>query len=580
MAYREVEMWEILNVLKRFGRGESISAIKRATGHTRRTIRRYRELAEELGWVAGEHEPAEFLAEEVFRRLKPGRKGHAHGEVQQLLLPHKERIKAWLKGTGERKGLRLSKVHELLARDGIEVTYSSLHRFAVKHCGFMDRRRLTVRVADCEPGEVAQVDFGRLGLVWDPEAGRRRVLHALIVTLVYSRHQYVHVTHSQTLDALIDGLEEAWEFFGGVTARVIVDNLKAAVTKADRYDPVFQRVFEEYAQYRGFVIDATVPGHAKGKPHVERNVQYVRDNFFAGEQWLGRDHVQREAVRWCLQKAGTRVHGTTKKRPLAVFENIEKPALRKLGDKGCFDTPAWGECKVHGDHHISFQKAIYSVPTRHVGKTVWARSDSKLVRIYVKGQLVKVHPRQPPGGRSTDYNDYPEELAPYAMRDPDRMIKEAKGRGQHVGRFMELLLSGSFPWSKLRQAQKLLRLGNKYGWPRVDDACQRAVCFDLINVHRVERIIKTGLDRPGQTPEQNTLAPVVQLPMRFQRPATSFVHQPNKQGGDHERCESVSEKSAQAPEAQRPAGHPTGQSGLCEESETESPGFPRTDPAR
>ncbi len=298
MAYREVGMWEILNILKRYGRRETIAGIHRATGHRRKTIRRYIDLAEEMGWVRGEHEPDEVLATEVARLVKPGPRGDQAGEAEQKLLPHLAQIETWLTPQHEqRRGLRLTKVHRLLERLGVTVPYSSLHRFAVKHCGFADKRRWTVRMAETAPGEVAQVDYGYLGLVPEPDTGRRRKLYALIVTLVYSRHQYVHVTHSQTVAALVDGLEEAWEFFGGVTRRVIVDNLKAAVIKPDRYDPTFQRVLRGVR--RSTAASSLTPpsrAHPKGKPHVERAVPYVREDFFRGEQWLGRDHVQREAI--------------------------------------------------------------------------------------------------------------------------------------------------------------------------------------------------------------------------------------------------------------------------------------------
>ena len=448
MAYREVGMWEILNVLRRIGRGESKAVVARATGHRRKTIRRYVVVAVKLGWRPGFEDPTEELAVAVFQKLRPVPEENGLGEVERLLLPHRAKIRAWLapNENGNKRGLRLTKVHELLSRAGVDVAYSSLHRFAVKYCGFSDSRRFTVRMAESEPGEVAEVDFGRLGLVWDPERNRNRVAHALIVTLVHSRHQYVHVTHSQKLEDLIGGLEDAWAFFGGVTRRLVIDNLRAAVTKSDIYDPVFARIFEEYASYRGFVIDAARVGHAKDKPRVERNVQFVRDNYFRGEDWLDIGDAQRGAIRWCLKGAGMRIHGTTRKRPLVVFENVEQATLLPL-EKERFDPPFWGQYKVHPDHHVNFCKAFYSVPTRYVGKTAWVRGDSKLVRIYIGGELVKTHERQPPGGRSTDYDDYPKELAPYAMRDPDRLIREAKSRGKHVGEFMEALLSGSFPWA-------------------------------------------------------------------------------------------------------------------------------------
>jgi hypothetical protein len=300
--------------------------------------------------------------------------------------------------------------------------------------------------------------------------------HALLVTLVYSRHQYVHVSFSQTVKDLIAGLEDAWEFFGGVTARVVLDNLKAAVTKADRYDPVFSRTFAEYAQWRGFVIDAALPRHATGNPHVERNVQYLRESFFVGE-----------AVRWCRETAGQRVHGTTRRQPLAVFEDEEKPKLRPL-EQPRFDPPGWSACKVHGDHHVQFRKSLYSVPTRHVGKTVWVRGDAKLVRIYVGGECVKTHEVVAEGCRSTDYADYPAELAPYAMRDPEAIVREARRQGEHVGRWVEKLLAGPFPWARLRQAQKLLRLANKYGRPRVEAACR--VGYEVLCL-RTDRMLQT-----------------------------------------------------------------------------------------
>ena len=563
MAYREIGMWEILEVLRRVARGERQRAIQRATGHSRSTIRRWLRAARQLGWEPSHGEPEEAVARGVAKRVRPVREEASPGESQGRLIGHRDQIQAWLHPEDGGRGLRLSKVHELLARQGIDVPYSSLHRFAVAHCGFADRRRITVRRADAAPGELAEVDFGRLGLVWDPEVGHRRVLHALVVTLVHSRHQYVHVTTSQKIPDLIEGLEDAWAFFGGVPRRVVLDNLKAAVTKADRYDPAFQRTFAEYAHYRGFVIDAAVPRHAKGKPVVERGVQYLRESFFRGETWIDRDHVQREVIRWCQKVAGQRVHGTTRQRPLVVFENVEQPTLQPL-TRERFDPPVWGQCKVHGDHHIQFLKAIYSVPTRHIGKHVWVRADSKLVRVYVESELVKTHERMPPGGRSTDYHDYPEELAPYAMRDPDRMIREARHLGEHIGRFMGQLLAGDFPWARLRQAQKLLRLANKYGRERLDAACRRALYFELINVRRVEDIVKKALDRSAEASPSGQL---VLLPEpRFLRPAGSFTHE-RKERPDGDQA--IAQDRPQAPQALGPVGHPPRPHGVRPEDEAD-----------
>ncbi len=188
---------------------------------------------------------------------------------------------------------------------------------------------------------------------------------------------------------------------------------------------------------------------------------------------------------------------------------------------------------MHPDHHIRFQYALYSVPCRYKGKKTTVRGDSKLVRIYVGGELVKTHERKPPGGRSTDFDDYPPEKTAYAMRDANYIIGKAMERGEHIGRFAELLLSGDFPWANLRQSQKLLRLTDKYGSERLNSACRRALNFDLINVKRLERIVKNALEEGADSttspmPYSNTNK-VIQLPLRFLRDSGSFNHHQTKE---------------------------------------------------
>jgi len=191
-----------------------------------------------------------------------------------------------------------------------------------------------------------------------------------------------------------------------------------------------------------------------------------------------------------------------------------------------FDVPQWDlPHKVHPDHHIRVNNAAYSVPTQYIGKAVDVRVDSKLVRIYLKEQLIKTHPVAPSGKRSTDYNDYPKEKTPYAMRSCEYYIQKAREVGRHSGRFAEKLLAGDFPWSKLRQAQKLIHLGEKYGRQRVEKACRRALHYSLLNVYRLENIIKEAASllpfADGASPSPDTSRI---LPGRFSRPAGYFRH--------------------------------------------------------
>ena len=147
-----------------------------------------------------------------------------------------------------------------------------------------------------------------------------------------------------------------------------------------------------------------------------------------------------------------------------------------------------------------------------------------MVTLYLHGDVVKVHPRKPKGGRSTDADDYPPERTAYAMRAPDRIVREAVKLGPSIGRFTERLLEGHFPWSKLRQGQKLLRLAERYTAERLDAACARALGFDLVDVRRVERILVLALEHEGQ-PSPPADQRVQALPAgRFARPGSAFDH--------------------------------------------------------
>jgi hypothetical protein len=156
----------------------------------------------------------------------------------------------------------------------------------------------------------------------------------------------------------------------------------------------------------------------------------------------------------------------------------------------------------HGpsDHHISVQYALFSAPstTCPPGTKLEARCDRDLVKLYRAGALVKVHQRKLKGGRSTDPDDDPPERTAYAMRAPDRLIRQAMALGPTRAQFAERLLDAPFPWSKLRQGQKLLRLAERYAPERLEAACARALGFDLVDARRLERILVLALEHEAQ----------------------------------------------------------------------------------
>jgi hypothetical protein len=370
-----------------------------------------------------------------------------------------------------------------------------------------------VRVDDGEPGVECQMDFGRMGLVPDPVAGRRRVTYALIFTACFSRHGFVFLTHRQTTEAVIEGCEAAWAFFSGIFKVLVPDNMSPVVDKADPLGPRLNEAFMEYAQARGVLVDAARVGKPTDKPKVERAVPYVRESFFKGECFADLSEAQRAAERWCKETAGRRVHGTTCRRPAEVFAAEEQPLLLPA-PVFPYDLPLYRDPKVHRDRHVEVDKALYSAPARLVGCVVHARADRQTVRIFHRGELVRVHPRQPAGGRHTDPADVDPTKVIYATRDTARLVAEAGLLGESVRSYAKALLDTELPWTRMRQVYRLLGLGRRYGPERVEEACRRALEAEVVDIGLVSRIVERAA---AGTPAPRVVTQ--HLPLRYAREA-------------------------------------------------------------
>ncbi len=514
MAFREVRVFEVREVLRLWLAGEGFRSVERLAQVDRKTVRRYVTAAEELGLArdGGEGQLCDVFVGMVVEAVRPYRRD-GHGEAWQVLSGEHERIAGWV-----RDDLTSVKIHELLERRGVVVPLRTVQRYVLEVCGRSRGRASTLRVADGEPGDELQVDFGRMGFLVDPDSGRRRVVQALIFTACYSRHCFVWLTHRQTTADVIDGFEAAWGFFGGVFATVIPDNLSAVVDDADPLAPRLNQAFVEYAQARGFRVDPARVRRPQDKPRVERTVPFVRGSFFAGETFIDLADAQRRAETWCRERAGTRVHGTTQCRPIESFNLEEQPRLLPTPTSP-YDVPVYARPKVHRDHHVEVAKALYSVPGNLIGARVEARADRHLVRLFHRGQLVKVHPRQRPGGRSTDPADLPSDKAIYAMRDLERLRRMAADHGEAIGVYATALLDIPLPWTKMRQVYALLGLVKKWGADRVDTACRRALEAEAVNVGLIGRMLERGTEQAAVQP---ALPPTV-IPARFARDPDHFA---------------------------------------------------------
>ena len=246
----------------------------------------------------------------------------------------------------------------------------------------------------------------------------------------------------------------------------------------------------------------------------------MRGSFFAGEVFVDLADAQRRAEAWCRERAGLRIHGTTQQRPAEVFAAEEQPQLL-AAPTAPYDVPIYATAKVHRDHHIEVARSLYSVPGALIGARVEVRADRTLVRIFHRGQLIKVHPRQEPGRRSTDPDDLPAAKTVYAMRDLDRLRRMAAEHDPNVGAYASALLDIPLPWTKMRQVYPLLGLVKKWGAQRVDAACASALEHEQVNVGLIGRMLERGTE-PTTATAQPSLPGVV-VAGRFARDPGRFA---------------------------------------------------------
>lgn len=500
-------MIEISEVLHQWQQGRSKTKISESLGIARPTLRKYLQLAMTAGLNALSSTTELAAIALSVQSIVAGNRTPA-APVRDEIAHHDERIRQLL----EEPDITARQIWRLLTESGFCFSERSVNRYVRQIVP--NAPAVTVRI-EVPPGSQVQVDFGQVRLVL---GGVRKRLWAFVMTLSYSRHRFVRFVEHQDVATWLDCHVQAFQYYGGVPATVLLDNLKSGVVKPDLYDPTINRAYAELERHYGFVADPAKVRTPEHKGKVERSVPIVRQQFVAGRTYVDLADANEKALIWCRDELGQRPHGTTQEAPLLRFERDEKTTLKSLPDSR-FDLPTWKECTVHPDHHVVFEKSYYSVPTRFVGKKVWVRSGLKVVDIYCKDVLIKTHPTaHRPGTWRTDLNDYPEGKKLFLQFQPAWCRKEASRMGEFAGQMVDDILT-PHALVHLRKAQGIIRLGEKYGAQKLDEVC-RYLLENGSNSHAsVKRLLEKGI--PQQT------APVPPPPVseegaKLLHPVTSF----------------------------------------------------------
>jgi transposase len=482
MPGKRKETMDIREMLRHMRRGQSNRAVAEALEINRKTVARYRSWASEQGLLEDCLPPLSELQELVEETLSSSPPPQNTSSVE----PYRELVVKL-----RQEGVEIAAIHQRLKERGFTGSYSSVYRFVRT----LEPRTpdVTVRV-ETPPGEEAQVDFGYAGQMVDPETGELHRTWVFVMTLSWSRHQYVEFVFDQKVETWLRLHRNAFAFFRGVPERVVIDNLKAGISRICLHEPMAQQSYRECAEHYGFLISPCRPRTPRHKGKVEKGgVHYVKRNFLGGREPTTLTQANRDVRRWALTVAGERVHGTTKERPLERFE-LERGTLRPLPD-GPYDLAVWKEVKLHRDCYLVFDQAYYSAPFRLVGQKLWVRGGSREVQIFTPDyQLVATHPRaQRPGRRQTHADHLPPHKVPGLMLTRDACRRRASKIGPSTRTVVDSLLDHR-PEDRLRTAGRLLRLSDRFGPERLEAACARALRFDDPAYMTIKRILEQGLD--------------------------------------------------------------------------------------
>ncbi len=489
---------DIRELIRLVRAGESDRRIAAVLGHNRRTVIRYRQWAADQGLLDGDLPTPAVLQRLVDTTLPP----LLPPQQTSSVAPYADEIRD-LRG----RGLEVAAIRgRLEERHGHPVSYSAVWRL-VRH--LEPPVPAPVVRLEVAPGSEAQVDFGYAGLHLDPVTGQARKSWVFVLLLSWSRHLYAEVDFDQRVETWLLCHVHAFAALGGVPARLVPDNLKAAVVRASfGGDPLIQRAYRECAEHYGFRIDPNPPRspHLKGK--VEQGgVHYVKRNFLAGREPTLLDDLNQALGRWCTQTAGQRIHGTTKERPLARFTQVEQAALVPL-PRTPYDPASWKAVRVYRDCYVVFNGAYYSVPFRLVGQTLWVRGGARTVELYTTDhELVATHDRaRGPGERQTQLDHLPPTKVAGVVLSREGCQLQAAAIGPATTDVVQQLLDHR-PEDRLRSAGRLLRLGTTYGPTRLERACARAQHFGEVDYPAIKRILAAGLDAAPLADAAPTPAP-------------------------------------------------------------------------
>ncbi len=493
----QIKMATSASIIELYSRGWTQRRIARELDLNRETVSRHIRLhmaaaSEPAIPPAGEDSAADSkpailpTGEEESRHLKPAiPPAGVHGRASQCR-PYHEAIL-----NGVERGLTAQRIFQDLRVDhGFSGGYDAVKRYVRRLSGGNAER---VERMECAPGEEAQVDFG-LGAPVEMD-GKRRRTWVLRVVLSHSRKGYSEAVFRQGTEEFVRGLENAFRYFGGVPKTLVIDNLRAAVTRADWFEPELTPKMAAFARHYGTVVLPTRPRHPEHKGKVERGVGYVKGNGLKGRVFGSLAEENAHLRQWEERVADRRVHGTTRQHVGDSFEARERAALLPLPPMH-FPSYEEGVRAVHRDGYVEVQRAYYRVPEEYVGRDVWARWDGRVVRIFNRRmEPIATHARLEPGKFSP--REPGQADGPGVTRTAEYWCLRAEQIGPWCGEWARQV-HAERGTEAIRVLMGLWGLGRRSGRAALERACRQALeRGGVLRLRHLRRLLE-GKPEPEQ----------------------------------------------------------------------------------
>src|SRR5262245_8864397 len=397
---------------------------------------------------------------------------------------------------GVRAGLTAQRIYQdLVVEHQFEGAYDAVKRFVR---GLTEQIEPPVVRMEVERGAEAQVDFGQGA--WVVENGKRKRPHLFRIVLSHSRKGYSEVVWRQTTESFIRCLENAFRYFGGVPRTLVIDNLRAAVTRADWFDPELNEKVEEFCRHYGVVMLPTRPAMPQHKGKIEAGVKFTQNNALAGRTFESLSAQNLFLAEWESGVADTRIHGTTRQQVGKIFQEVEQVRLLPL-PASLFPVFEEAPRTVHRDGYVELQRAYYSVPPEYVGRQVWVRWESKLVRVFnQRREVVAVHARVESGKFATDPQHLHSPHRRVIQSSLDYLLDRARLLGQHTGSWAEAMTQHRGPIGT-RVLHGLFSLAQKHPVAALERAAQTALHHGAWRL----RDLRTLLEQAGPAPQLDFL---------------------------------------------------------------------------